>query len=33
MGWLRVAETLINPFGDDDDDFEVVWMIDRHVMV
>ncbi|GJQ86621.1 hypothetical protein Trydic_g15725 [Trypoxylus dichotomus] len=33
MGWVRVAETLINPFGEDDDDFDVVWMIDRHVQV
>ena len=27
VGWLKVAEALLNPYGEDDDDFDMNWMI------
>ncbi|KAL7643931.1 UNVERIFIED_CONTAM: hypothetical protein RMT77_005940 [Armadillidium vulgare] len=33
VGWLKVAETLVNPFGDDDDDFEILWVIERNLQI
>jgi len=33
FGWLKVAETLYNPYGEDDDDFELVDLLKRHIKV
>ena len=33
MGWLNVAAHLYNPFGDDDDDFAVMGLMNRHIKV
>ncbi|XP_050692417.1 bestrophin-2-like isoform X2 [Eriocheir sinensis] len=31
IGWLKVAESLINPFGEDDHDFEFASLVSRHL--
>ena len=33
LGWIKVAETLLNPFGDDDEDFQINFLIDRNLQV
>ena len=33
FGWLRIAEVLINPFGDDDDDFDINFIVDRNFQI
>ena len=33
VGWVKVAETLLNPFGDDDEDFKINYLIDRNLQV
>uniref|UniRef100_A0A8R1HU22 Bestrophin homolog n=1 Tax=Caenorhabditis japonica TaxID=281687 RepID=A0A8R1HU22_CAEJA len=31
VGWMKVAEALLNPLGEDDDDLECNWLIDKNI--
>lgn len=31
IGWIKVAEALLNPFGEDDHDFEFIPLLERHL--
>ncbi|VDN52777.1 unnamed protein product [Dracunculus medinensis] len=31
VGWMKVAEGLLNPFGEDDDDFECNFLLDKNL--
>lgn len=33
VGWLKIAQGLLNPFGTDDDDFECNFLIDKNLAV
>ena len=33
LGWLKVAQSIESPFGEDDSDFEMSSLIERHIRV
>ncbi|PIO54687.1 hypothetical protein TELCIR_23943, partial [Teladorsagia circumcincta] len=33
VGWMKVAMELLNPFGEDDDDFDCNFLLDRNLTI
>jgi hypothetical protein len=33
LSWLKLGEVAVNPFGDDDDDFDIVSLLENHFQV
>lgn len=33
VGWMKAAEVLLNPMGEDDDDFECNYLLDKNLAV
>ncbi|VDN14740.1 unnamed protein product [Dibothriocephalus latus] len=33
LGWLKVAQSLLNPFGDDDEDFDLIPLMERNLTI
>ena len=33
LSWLKLGEVAVNPFGEDDDDFDIVGLFENHVGV
>lgn len=33
LGWLKVAQSLLNPFGEDDEDFDLIPLMERNLAI
>ena len=33
LSWLKLGEVAVNPFGEDDDDFDIIGLFENHVQV